>query len=481
MISLRKLFKTLCALAMILVFIIPGSVSRAEVEYEYPMNMTASADGRDGVTVRAIYYYYPGNIYVSLRDIATAFSGTSKNFDAGVRDKEITIKTGKDYIAVGGENVPFTEELNEKDFSFKQNLSRNKLVIDDIERKYYSIIISNSAGYQDAFFSITDIAMMFDVDIEIDGDNINISTDKSLEIDPDKLENDGFFTMINSAITGDVTTGEIFYSYRGDMEVAMASTTKLMTYAVVMDAVRNGQISESDIITVSSSVEKLASTSDGVIKLKEGDTYTVYDGLIGMLLPSSNEMALSLAEKVSGSEEEFVKLMNNKAVNLGMSDNVRFYNCNGLPSFSGKTINTKRQNMITARDMFILVEYIMDTYPEITDITSLKNYRIDSLQLTINNTNPLLYNMDGVVGLKTGTTTRAGYCLVTLREVTKDDGVHRLMAAEFGAESSYVRGMVSEILLRYSGKKVMENMAVIKDKGEKDISSPEKLIQFLLN
>lgn len=451
----------------------------AAVEYEYPLNLTVSVDGREEVNVRAITYYYPGNVYVSMRDMASSLSGTEKAFDVGVNDNGITIKTGIDYIAVGGENEPFVNEINEKDFSYKIALSRNKMLVNDKERKYYTIVIPNSAGYRDAFISITDFAMIFDMDVNLDGNKITINTKENLKINLEELKEQGFFIMVNSAIAGDVTTGEVFFDYKGNEAVPIASTTKLMTYVVAMDAVRNGTIDKDIQIVCSSNVERLANTSDGIIKLKEGDTVNLEEALIGMLLPSSNEMALAIAENVAGSEEEFVKLMNNKAKALGMSDSACFYNCNGLPSYSNKTINAKRQNMLTAQDMFILVEYIANTYPEIEGITSLDSYRIAPLMLTVNNTNPLLFNLDGVSGLKTGTTTRAGMCLVTMAKVEKEDGTHRLMVAEFGAESSYIRGMVSELLLRYSMDKASE-LSISPSNKDIDVSTPEKLIQFLL-
>lgn len=458
----------------------------AEEEVEYPFNMTAHVEGGNEYTIRAIDYFYKNNMYISLRDMANLLSGTSKAFDVGVKEGAITIRTGMDYIATGGENVPFGDEINEADYKLKYKLKRNDLYVDDVERKYYSIIIPNSVGNYDGFITLTDFAMLFDVDMKIEGKDLYVNPNKGFSIDPNALLTDGFFKMVNSAIVGDASTGEIYFGVNSGIDVPMASTTKLMTYVVVMDAVTAGTISENEIIEFSYNAEKLASTSDGVIKLKEGEWVPLKDALIGMLLPSSNEMALALAETVAGSEEEFVKLMNDKAKAIGMSDSVRFYNCNGLPTFNNSIYTTKRQNMISAEDMFKLVQYMMAVYPEVTEITSLKSYHIDQLGLTVTNTNPLLYNMDGVVGLKTGTTTKAGYCLVTLMDVEKDGSVHHIMTAEFGSENSYTRGMVSELLLRY-GKDVLlsDNQ---KDAGELndnsqviDISSPEKLIQFLIN
>lgn len=480
----RKIHNKLITI-MIMFVIVLGSFtySRAEVEYEYPFNMSVTVDDRTPINVRAFNYYYSGNVYVSLRDMAVALSGTSKAYDVGVKDSNITIKTGMDYIATGGENTPYGEEINATDYSLKYNFKRNQMKVDDIERKYYSVVMPNSAGNQDCFLTITDFAMLFDLDMTIDGENVSINTNASLDIDLDALKNEGFFRMVNSAIVGDATTGEIYFETNGGASVPMASTTKLMTYVVAMDAVAAGKISLDDPVTFSYNVEKLANTSDGVIKLKEGDHVSLNDALIGMMLPSSNEMALAIAETIAGDEAEFVRIMNEKARSIGMSDATVFYNCNGLPTFSNTVLVQKRQNMVSSEDMFKLVQYTMAVYPSVTDITSLKSYRIDNLEVTVTNTNPLLYNLDGVVGLKTGTTTKAGYCLVTVMNVECDDGVHSLMSAEFGSENPYTRGMVSELMLRYAERRLKsgETDSSMESDGGLSIETPEKLITFLLN
>ena len=136
------------------------------------------------------------------------------------------------------------------------------------------------------------------------------------------------------------------------------------------------------------------------------------DLLFGALLPSSNECALCLAETVAGSEETFVQRMNQKALDLGLSQTF-FYNCHGLPSYTEDSIPAKRQNRMSAEDMFRLVSYLLKVYPQITDITSLENATLQSLNLEVRNTNPLLHNLPEVTGLKTGTTNKAGACLVT--------------------------------------------------------------------
>ena len=173
------------------------------------------------------------------------------------------------------------------------------------------------------------------------------------------------------------------------------------------------------------------------------------DLLLGALLPSSNECALCLAESIAGSEEAFVEMMNQKALELGLSQAV-FFNSHGLPSYTEEPVPSKRQNRMSAEDMFRLVSYLLKVYPRITDITSLESATLECLDLEVRNTNPLLKNLPEVTGLKTGTTNKAGACLVT--SLTVDDGKleHDLVVIVLGTEDSIERGRVSGLLARYA-------------------------------
>ncbi|MBP5162646.1 MAG: hypothetical protein ILP16_06685, partial [Spirochaetales bacterium] len=112
---------------------------------------------------------------------------------------------------------------------------------------------------------------------------------------------------------------------------------------------------------------------------------------------------------------------------------------------------TKVQNRMTANDMFLIVSYLLSTYPEITEITSQKSVHLENLGVTVGNTNPLLFNEPDVVGLKTGTTDMARNCLVALMRAEDSNGeIHNLVAIQFGAEDETVRITLSEQLIRYA-------------------------------
>jgi hypothetical protein len=115
-------------------------------------------------------------------------------------------------------------------------------------------------------------------------------------------------------------------------------------------------------------------------------------------------------------------------------------------------------NRMSADDMFRLVCYLLRSYPEVTQITALKTAELASLKTSVYNTNPLLYNLPGVVGLKTGTTNMSGACLVTAMEAPDAEGrTHVLVSIEFGAEDSAARNTLSEELLRYGMQRLRED------------------------
>ena len=196
-------------------------------------------------------------------------------------------------------------------------------------------------------------------------------------------------------------------------------------------------------------MQSLPDSGDGAVPLKAVEQITVQELLVGALLPSSNECALCLAEAIAGSEENFVRMMNQKAQELGLVQAV-FYNSNGLPVYTEDSIPAKRQNSMSAEDMFRLASYLLKVYPQITDITSLEEADIESLDLEVRNTNPLLRNLPEATGLKTGTTNKAGACLVTSLTVHDGNTEHDLVVIVLGAEDSIERGRVSGVLARYA-------------------------------
>ncbi len=423
-------------------FIFPA---KAAAGYEIPGTCQVQTDTGASGTVKTLDYGYENNTYFSLRDMAMVFKDTDKSFALEITKNSVSLNTGSAYAPVGGENAFWEDDIN-PDIS----LRRNEFKVNEETVYYYTLIMKLPSGYYDCFMMAADLAMVLDVNISVPGAGfLQVHTQESFCISPDFLEQAGYFYGVNSVLIGDATTGEIYYGYQSDVPCPIASTSKLMTCLLVMDAIAEGRLTLTEQVTVSDAVQLLSSSADGVIALEAGTQILVQELLLGALLPSSNECALCLAEAVAGSEEVFVQMMNEKAQELGLSQAV-FYNCHGLPFYTEDSVPSKLQNRMSAEDMFRLVSYLLKVYPQITDITSMETARLESLNLEVRNTNPLLHNMPEVTGLKTGTTNKAGACLVT--SLVADDGVmeHDLAVIVLGTEDSVERGRVSGLLARYA-------------------------------
>ena len=432
--------------ALILTVIMIGSILPVRAAgFEIPGICQVQTDSGAAYVVKTLDYSYGNNTYLSLRDMAMVFRDTEKSFSLEITKSTVSLNTGGIYTPVGVENT-FWEDGVSRDIS----LRRNECKVNGQIVYYYTMIMELPAGGYDCFMMAADLAMILDVDITVPAaDILQVNLQESFSVSPEALEQEGYFYGVNGVLVGDAATGEVYYQYQSDTAYPIASTSKLMTCLLVMDAISAGQISLQSEATVSDAVRLLAESDDGVIPLEAGAQIPVGDLLLGTLLPSSNECALCLAETITGSEEAFVQMMNQKAQELGLSQAV-FYNCNGLPCYTEEPVPSKRQNRMSAADMFKLVSYLLKVYPQITDITSLESATLQSLDLEVKNTNPMLHNLPEATGLKTGTTNKSGACLVTSLRVNDGTVNHDLVVIVLGAEDSIERGRVSELLARYA-------------------------------
>jgi D-alanyl-D-alanine carboxypeptidase len=229
----------------------------------------------------------------------------------------------------------------------------------------------------------------------------------------------------------------------------VASISKLMTYLLTMESLKNGSFKTEDTVTVSSAVAAMSQSGDGIIYLEEGQEVTVQELLEAMLVASSNESSVALAELTSGSEEAFVKRMNERAAELGLNS-AKFYTSNGLPVYTNDTIPAKLQNVMSPYELFRLCAYLLKVQPQITGITSKTYVNLPSMKYASANSNPLVFNLPGITGLKTGSTARAGYCLAASMPVTVKGETHTIVLVLLGAETASERGQMSEILLRFA-------------------------------
>ena len=455
--TMRRKIRPAAALLLVLLLLplsFPAAAAQPATSAEHRLleNLPFSVDGGEAQIVKTLHYTYGNNRYVSLRDVAYALSGTSKSFSLAFRDGGVYIVPGAPYTSAGGEGQGFpaqTQAGGAYVFS-TAGILVNPIYYGDRALRYPNFLAVNPSGVTDCYLSVTDLALIMDLDLRVSADGMLLDTAGRFTIDLDTLEQEGFYCEVHSALVGDADTGEIYAAWEPDLSVPIASTTKLMTVLCILDAAAAGEMTLEDTVTIPAEAAALSRSQDGVIPMTAGQSAGVQDLIRGMLLPSSNECALALAVHLDGSEAVFVERMNRKAREIGLSDAAVFYNCHGLPKFTDDLTATKVQNRMTARDMFLLCSHLLHTWPEVTDITSLKTAHLETLNADVGNSNPLLYNVPGVVGLKTGTTNMSGLCLVTAMEAQAQDGeTHTLLAMEFGAEDSTVRATFSEELLRY--------------------------------
>ncbi|KGX92229.1 D-alanyl-D-alanine carboxypeptidase [Pontibacillus halophilus JSM 076056 = DSM 19796] len=238
-----------------------------------------------------------------------------------------------------------------------------------------------------------------------------------------------------SAVLIERDTGQILYNKDSDQELPPASMTKIMTMILIMEELDQGKIKMDEKVRTS---EYAASMGGSQIFLEAGEEMTVEELLKGIAVASGNDASVAMAERISGSEPEFVKMMNEKVDELGLTG-TKFQNATGLPA---------KDHYSTAYDMAMMAKELLK-HEEITKFTSvyddyLRKGTEDEFWLV--NTNKLVKFYEGVDGLKTGFTQEAKYCLTATAK--KDD--MRVIAVVMGAESPKDRNADVTAMLDYA-------------------------------
>lgn len=272
-----------------------------------------------------------------------------------------------------------------------------------------------------------------------------------------KAEVEDLAPNAKSAIMIEASTGEILFQKNKDEKLAPASMTKMMSMLIIMETIENGSLKWDEIITAS---EKASSMGGSQIFLKVGEKMSVTDLFKGVAIASGNDAVVALAERVSGSEEQFVKEMNKKAKELGLK-NTNFMNATGL---------TSDNHYSSAYDMSIIARELVK-HEKILEFTSTyEDYlRKDTKNpFWLVNTNRLVRFKEGVDGLKTGFTDEAGYCLTA---TMKKDNM-RLITVVMKEESANKRSADTTKMLDYGFNVYMvqtildENTSIDKRKVE---------------
>ena len=258
-----------------------------------------------------------------------------------------------------------------------------------------------------------------------------------------------------SAIIIEQFTGNVIYEYEADKRLAPASMTKMMSLVLIMEAIDNNVIKLNDKVTISSNASSMGGSQ---ILLETGEQMTVDDLLKGITVSSGNDAVVALAERIGGTEENFVKMMNDKAIKLGLK-NTNFKNCHGLDD---------KDHYSSSRDMAIIARELVK-HKKILEYSSIYETYLrkgTDKQIWLVNTNKLVRLKKGVDGLKTGYTENSGYCLTA---TMKQNGM-RVIAVVMGEEDSTTRNDEVSGMLDYAFAQYKLNTIITKNKILKDIN-----------
>lgn len=208
-----------------------------------------------------------------------------------------------------------------------------------------------------------------------------------------------------SAILMEASTGAVLYEKAADEKRSPASVTKIMTALLILEAVESGKVKLSDEAVTSAHAKSMGGSQ---VYLEEGERQTVETLLKCIMIASGNDAAVTMAEHIGGTEQEFVNRMNERAKELGMK-NTHFVDCCGLTE--------DPEHYTTARDIAIMSRELVTRFPQIYDYTTVWMENITHVtrqgtkEFGLTNTNKLLRSYEGCKGLKTGSTSIAKYCL----------------------------------------------------------------------
>ena len=238
-----------------------------------------------------------------------------------------------------------------------------------------------------------------------------------------------------SAIMLEASTGEVLFEKNSHEKLHPASMTKMMSMLLILENIEKGVINWDDIVTVSSNASSMGGSQ---ILLETGEQMSVSDLFKGIAVASGNDAVVAMAEKIAGTQEEFVNMMNKRANELGLTD-TNFKNCHGLDDanhYSSASDMAKiAMELVKHEKLFEYTSIYEDYLRENTD-----------RKFWLVNTNKLVRFYSGVDGLKTGYTKEAGYCLTA---TAKRNGM-RIIAVVMGEPESSVRSSEVSSMLDYA-------------------------------
>ncbi len=257
-------------------------------------------------------------------------------------------------------------------------------------------------------------------------------------------------TKAKYALLMDADTGYVMFEKKADEAMHPASMSKLMTSYLVEEALKSGKYTEDTEFTVSENAWKKggAKTRGSTMFLKIGQKVKLIDLLKGINIQSGNDACIVVAEGMAGTEEAFAAKMTQKAKKLGLTKST-FANATGLPN---------ENHLMSARDLALLSQHIINDFPEYYPIYSQKEFTYNGIKQ--GNRNPLLYSLQGADGLKTGHTSQSGYGLTA---TVKSPEGRRLILVVNGLANMDDRASEAKKLMNY-GLSHFENLTVLDTK-----------------
>ena len=237
----------------------------------------------------------------------------------------------------------------------------------------------------------------------------------------------------DAALLLESRTGEILYSKNEHERLSPASVTKIMTILLIAEQIESGSISLSDPVTAGPNAAQMGGSQ---VYLEEGESLTVEEMLKCIVIASANDCAVAMAEHISGTESAFVDRMNKRAAELKMED-THFVNCTGLTDSD--------DHYSSAYDIALMTNEVL-RYDWLKQYTTLWTDSIRGGAFGLTNTNKLVRYYEGTIGMKTGFTQKAMYCLSAAAERDGD----RYIAVVLHAPSSAERFADAQAMLNYA-------------------------------
>lgn len=268
---------------------------------------------------------------------------------------------------------------------------------------------------------------------------IAFSSDADTDVEVAQVDTTDLGITSKSCVLMEASTGTVIYEKTKDERLSPASITKIMTLVLIFDALEAGQITLDEEVTTSAYAKSMGGSQ---VFLEEGEKQTVETLIKCIVVASGNDACVAMAEHISGTESEFVARMNKKAEELGMT-NTHFEDCCGL--------SDSDNHYTSAYDVALMSRALIVNYPEIFKYSTIWMENIThvtnkgSSEFGLANTNKLLKQYPYTTGLKTGSTSKAKYCVSA---TANKDGIE-LIAVIMAAPDYKVRFSEAETLLQY--------------------------------